>query len=340
VSSLLETVSTTLQALIQPRRAAAITVVAAPLLYTQWAWSWETHALRIGILLVASTIVVGPTAWRWLVPMDERVSWLPLRLLLYAAIGAADLWLCAFGLPRWLDARDTFLTATDNLPVLYGMFLVGGWGLGRDIDQEISLKRERARAVELEREKMRAELLAVRSHLDPHFLFNTLNAIAEWCQQDPAVAEKALVTLAGILRTVLGAIRDPAWPLQREIELCRDVGELHRIRDPERFQIRIDGEVPAIQVPPMLLLPVIENAMKHGPGAGHRGVVTIGVEVVKGKARITVINPGPYQGPRPGGEGISMVRQRLELAYGPAAAFDIGAEGDTTRAVVTIPMEG
>ena len=95
------------------------------------------------------------------------------------------------------------------------LFLVGGFGLGRDIWFEDRLARAEARAVALAREAERAQLLALRAHLDPHFLFNTLNAIAEWCREDGETAERAVLRLSAMLRTVLGrrARRRPGrWP--------------------------------------------------------------------------------------------------------------------------------
>ncbi len=334
--NLLQSFTSTVRGLIQPRRAAAIAVVSIPMLYTQKAWSIGDESLKVGIILISASLLIGPTAWRWLGPFERQVSWLPLRLLLYTAIGIATVYGTATFGPPLFGARDTFLTARSTIPVLYGMFLVAGWGLGRDIDLELSVERERARAASLTREKEKAELLAVRSHLDPHFLFNTLNAIAEWCQQDPAVAEKALVQLADILRTVLGAIRDPAWPLSREITLCMDVCALHRIRDPERFVAILEGEIPQMDIPPMLLLPLVENAMKHGPGAGHRGPVILRVTSNSEFFAFSVQNPGAFKGRRPGGEGIAMVEKRLELTYGGSARLDIRAEGNTTVAEVRI----
>ena len=84
--------------------------------------------------------------------------------------------------------RDLAEEQRPSLLVEVALFWVGGWGLARDIDFEENLRKERARARELLREKEHAELMALKSHLDPHFLFNTLNAIAEWCRADGRVA--------------------------------------------------------------------------------------------------------------------------------------------------------
>src|SRR5690606_14515427 len=197
----------------------------------------------------------------------------------------------------------TFMTTDTSLLVSVALFWVGGYGLGRDIDLEASLQIERRRAQTFAHEAERAQLVALRTHLDPPFLFNTLNAIAARCREDGDTAERATPELSNMLRSVLEASRRGAWPLRREIELSRALLDLHRIRDPERLVVRTELEdLPNIEVPPMILLPVTENAVKHGPGAGHRGEVTLALSVVGGEVVFCVENPGRYAGPREGGE--------------------------------------
>ena len=134
----------------------------------------------------------------------------------------------------------------------------------------------RARALAEEAE--RAQLLALRAHLDPHFLFNTLNAIAEWCRSDGVQAEEAILKLSAMLRRILEGVKAPTWPLSRELGLVHDLLDLHRIRDPERFDVvwRVPDPIPDVSVPPMLLLPLADNAVKHGPRQGHAVGSTLG----------------------------------------------------------------
>src|SRR5690606_2726574 len=108
------------------------------------------------------------------------------------------------------------------------------------VELEADVTKERERAARLALEAERAGLLALRANLDPHFLFNTLNAIAEWCREDPAVAEAATLKLASMLRTMLEGIRAPAWPLATELALVRALFELHAIRDRERYVFRVE----------------------------------------------------------------------------------------------------
>ncbi|HET8541694.1 MAG TPA: histidine kinase, partial [Anaeromyxobacter sp.] len=265
-----------------------------------------------------------------------------LRLALYAATGAGVVLTLGAAVPRVTGMGRTFLTSRETLLVAGALYLVGGWGLGRDIGMEESLGRARARARALEREAEQAQLLALRSQLDPHFLFNVLNAVAEWCRADGAVAERAILQLSAMLRSILDGVKLPAWPLERELELVRNLMALHRLRDPDRFSFAIDAEpaVLAVPVPPLVVLPLAENAVKHGPAAGHRGEIRLEARL-DGDASVlvTVSNPGPYRGPRPGSDGLPVLRRRLDAAY-PDARLVVAGVGDRTTAELLLPRAG
>jgi LytS/YehU family sensor histidine kinase len=262
-------------------------------------------------------------------------------VLAYAAIGAVIVGTCGLVLPWMVRARPTFLTLPTSLLVSLGLYWVGGWGLGRDIELEAALVAQRERAAALAREAERAQLLALRANLDPHFLFNTLNAIAEWCRIDGAVAEQAILQLSGILRAVLEGVRAERWPIAREAALVTSLFELHALRDPGRFTFRVEvaEEARRAVVPPLLLLPLAENAMKHGPSAGHRGEVRVAITKTKSGLAVEISNPGPYKGPRPGSDGLPTVERRLALAYGDRATLRIRGEGDGTRVTLDLPEE-
>jgi signal transduction histidine kinase len=331
----------TVRGLLAPRRAIPIALVVVPLTIIQDAYSRDAFAVPIALLMCGSFLLVVPSLWRALFPMDrERRAPALLRAALYAFVGAALVLGIGRVLPGLVGAGQTFLTTKPSLAVCVALFWVGGWGLARDIDLEEQFRRERARAEALQREAEHAQLLALKSHLDPHFLFNTLNAIAEWCREDGEVAEKAIVQLSSMLRTMLGAIHTADWPLAKEIELVDALFALHLVRDPSAFTIERDvpDPPPAVEVPPMMLLPIAENAMKHGPLARNKGPVRF--SIVQGEDSVTIVisNPGHYAGRRDGSSGLSIVEKRLSLAYGDRATFVIATEGDDRcRAEVTIP---
>src|SRR5690606_25513525 len=253
----------TLAALLTPRRLIPIALVSAPLIAAQHSYSRDPGALPLGLAMCVLFALLAPFLWRTLAGRGTP------GLLAYGLAGAAVVGLLGLVVPRVLGVGPTFITARESLLVSLALFWVGGWGLGRDIELEVSLARANARADDLAREAERAQLLALRSHLDPHFLFNTLNAIAEWCRTDGETAERAVLRLSGMLRTILEGVRLGAWPLRQELDLCRDLFALYAVRDPGRFDCRVDGEPGDATVPPLLLLPLAENAIKHGPAAGH-----------------------------------------------------------------------
>jgi hypothetical protein len=333
----------TLVALLSPRRLLPILVVAVPLVVAQHVYSAHPLAAPLGIVMCVAFFLLAPVSWRALFHDDEPVGRTfaePFgRVIVYGVAGAGTVWIVGGLLPAALDMGPTFLTSSTSLMVSTALFWVGGYGLGRDIDLERSLAVARARADTMAHEAERAQLLALRSHLDPHFLFNTLNAIAEWCREDGETAERATLQLSSMLRTIMAATRLRTWSLQRELELCGTLLELHLIRDPGLFELERDvpDPLPDVEVPPMVLLPLVENAVKHGPASGHRGRLRLAVRVDGEEVRIAIDNPGAFTGPRPGGEGLELVRKRLAHAYGGDASFTIAAEADRTRADVVIP---
>ncbi|XXF79330.1 histidine kinase [Myxococcaceae bacterium GXIMD 01537] len=335
-------VRATLKALMSPKRLLPIVLVSVPLVIAQANFSADPRAAPLGVLLCLLFVAVAPVSFRVLFPEGLEFSHGGVRLLMYATVGTGVVLSAGLVLPGLVGIQDTFLTEPTSLLICVALFLVGGWGLGRDIGFEESLAHERARAARLALEAEQAQLLALRSHLDPHFLFNTLNAIAEWCRTDGAVAETAVLRLSAMLRNVLSGVRSATWPLERELELVRTLFDLHLLRDPELFQLALD--VPAgvgeVQVPPLVLLPLAENAVKHGPAAGHRGRIDLSVSLGGEAVTLRVENPGASRGPREGSAGLPTVERRLALAYGGRAQLDLASAEGRTRVTVTLPRSG
>jgi signal transduction histidine kinase len=332
-------IASTLRALLEPRRAIPILLVSIPMVMLQTRMSRDPLAAPIGILMCVAFVFFAPMSWRALFPRGLERGAAP-RLVVYALAGIGIVGATGKLVPRMLGMGTTLLTANSSLVVCATLFLVGGWGLGRDIELEERLSHERARAIVLEREAEHARLMALRSHLDPHFLFNTLNAIAEWCRADPEVAERAVLELANILRRVLEGVKAPEWSLATECELARQVFSMHQLRDPEAFTLRWDlpEPLPAVTLPSMLLLPIVENAVKHGPGAGHRGEIRFAVRQERGMLVVRVENPGPYRGPREGSDGLPTVERRLRQAFGDEGSFAITGSDGRTAAELVIPV--
>ena len=336
----------TWRALLLPRRLFPVLLVSGALVAAQItydvSYGSDPLAAPLAVLLCAVFVLVAPVSWRALFPRGFDLSHGGLRLALYAAVGTASVLVVSAVIPKLLDMGPTLMTARASMLVSLALFLVGGWGLARDIDHDDHLAEAFALAAERGLAAERAELLALRAHLDPHFLFNTLGAIAEWCRQDGEVAERAVLELSAMLRTILAGVRAPSWPLKDELALIETLFSLYQLRDPVLYRLerRVPDPLPALELPPMLLLPLAENAVKHGPGSGHTGPVVLSVEQDADgrRIRIFITNPGTFSGPRPGGEGLHMVERRLALAYEGQAQLSIETRGSDTVAEVSLPL--
>lgn len=332
----------TVRALAQPRRSVPLAVVTGSMLLAEWLATHSFRSLALDTALIASFCLVGPASWRALAsPSRPAGIATAAGYVGFLAIGAACVLGLGYGLPRVLGLPWTYVVEPSSLGIVVVLFWVGAWGLGRDIELEVGISEARERAARLALEAEHSRLLALRTHLDPHFLFNTLNAIAEWCREDPAVAETATLKLASLLRTVLEGIRKPTWPLHEEVALLRRLFELYEVRDDQRYRLEttLPDPLPDVEVPTMLLLPLFENALTHGPGAGHEGEVRLRIASDGDRVRVEIANPGAFAGRREGGEGIGIAERRLALTYGPDASLSIASDGDSTRVLLSIPMQ-
>jgi two-component system sensor histidine kinase AlgZ len=324
VSANVAVVESTLRALAAPRRLVPVVLVAGVLVLVQAGYSRDLRAALVPLAMTAGFLLVAPAGWRSWLARSPRA---PLGLAAFVASGVAVVALAGVLLPRALGLGPTFLGDAGSLAVALVLYLAGGWGLGRDIELELDLAH--------------AQLVAVRTHLDPHFLYNTLNAIAEWCREDAVQAEQAILRLSAMLEGLFAGLEARAWPLARELALVEDLVALHRVRDPGALSLatRSEGDLADVQVPPLALLLLVENALKHGARKGHPGELRLSVAAGGRDARavrITVSNPGPY---RPGapGRGLALLRQRLAAAYGPGAHVELAAHGERTHATLHLP---
>ncbi|MBI4699788.1 MAG: histidine kinase [Deltaproteobacteria bacterium] len=185
----------------------------------------------------------------------------------------------------------------------------------------------------------------LRSRLDPHLLFNTLNLIAELCRDDPAEAERCVVRLSGLLRAALDRAEQPLVALGHELDLCADYLDLCRARFGSRLEVHIDRDEGAdsARVPPLAVQALCENAVRHGiERRPQGGTVRLHSRVLADEVEIRVLSPGPFRGERPGGLGLDLTRRRLALAFRGTAHLDVGTtdEGDGTQARLRLPRRG
>jgi signal transduction histidine kinase len=319
--------------------------------------SWDGLVLSYKLSAVfAYSIRLGLQAVKWwiLPPLLARVGdpecsrtehyWIPgscytAGALLGAALAAvlAD----RFILPGFIgSSRAIALTATYTL--LFTALFVG-------INYAVVFYRqavERARAVEQVRAELaQAELRALRAQMQPHFLFNTLNTIAALIVEDPRVAEDTVTRLAEVLRYVLARSSQEHAPLGDELTFVRDLLAIERLRLGARLRVveEVEGGLDGVPVPTLLLQPLVENAVRYGPGArSEGGTIRLAARRDGTQLVIEVEDDGPGFDPeaRPSGTGFGLhsVRERLR-ALGPPHAIEVrSSPGQGTRIRLTLPM--
>ncbi|MDF2970333.1 MAG: signal transduction histidine kinase, LytS [Microvirga sp.] len=210
-------------------------------------------------------------------------------------------------------------------------------------ERERAALRLELHASELRAQVASAQLGALKMQLQPHFLFNTLNAIMGMVRlQDLRQAENALSRFSDLLRAVLDDLDTHEVPLERELTYLRLYLSIEQMRFPDRLNVQIeaDSELLDAAVPHMALQPVVENAVRHGIGCRlGGGRIEVRVTKVDGRLRITVQDKG--LGPRAAatagrGLGLSNLRARLEQLYG--ADGELRIECTDAGATVTVSL--
>ena len=269
-----------------------------------------------------------------------------------AALPASRFPLPAPSLPpqpvRRLFSRFSFLF--DFLVYL----VVLGAGLARNYFVRYQARLEEARRLQAETAQLRAEtaelhaqitdarLNALRAQLNPHFLFNTLNAVSTLVDEDPPGARRMLARLSDLLRHTLGEGNEQEIPLARELEMLRRYMDIMEVRFQGKLEVSIESE-PTLDealVPNLVLQPLVENAFRHGVAAMQTvGRVAVRAERENGDLVLTVRDNGrgPAKDVREG-VGLANTRARLAQLYGDRQRLALTAdEGGGARVEVRFP---
>ncbi len=187
------------------------------------------------------------------------------------------------------------------------------------------------------------ELKTIKSHINPHFIFNALNSIRALVDENPTQARTAITQLSNILRSSMQAETHELAPLSKELSIIKDYLALEKVRFEERLNIEyaIDAETLNQPVPPMMLQTLVENALKHGIGKlKHGGLIKITSEMKNNFHVMSVQNTGKLVEPyNEEGFGIASTRSRLNLLYGNAALFELKEiEVGKIEAKICIPV--
>ena len=199
------------------------------------------------------------------------------------------------------------------------------------------------RALEAQIAQRDAELRALRAQVDPHFLFNSLNSVVGLMAADRDQARVMCLRLAEFLRDSLTLGSEARITLGREAALAEQYLSVEQVRFGARLSVAIDiaPDVASVSVPPLLIQPLIENAVRHGVATLlEGGAVRVDATRAGQRALIVVTNPyDPDVRRRGTGFGMDIVRRRLSATFGDRAAFAAEARDGTYRVSVTVPTD-
>lgn len=186
-----------------------------------------------------------------------------------------------------------------------------------------------------------ARLTELQSRIRPHFLFNTLNTALTLVRLDPERAESVLEDLAELFRVALSD-QGAAVTLGQEVELARRYLAIEQIRFGNRMRVewKLDAAASAARLPPLLLQPLVENAVRHGiEPAAQGGTILVQTRVRMGRVEVLILNDVPNPSSQPGyGMALDNVRERLRLMHDVASQFDARRVGNKFRVRIALPL--
>lgn len=231
--------------------------------------------------------------------------------------------------------------------IMVAAFLLVGWLVARAAYRTSRFLYNHAReqaelAARAETEATEARLSALAAQVHPHYLFNALNTVAALVRTDPKAAERMVENVSQVLRRTLDRSDRVTAPLAEEIDYLKAYLAVEKERRGERLRVsyRVESETLDLPVPPLVLQPLVENALKHGLAERlEGGAVEIAAEVRGGQLLLTVSDDGLGLAPRhPEGTGLSNLRQRLLTLYGESASVSLEARAPGVQATVAIPL--
>jgi signal transduction histidine kinase len=247
--------------------------------------------------------------------------------------------------PRRGDRGSWFFVRARYFNDIMFSFGVLAGGIARDYLRRY--QRRLAESARLRTQLAEARLAALQSQLNPHFLFNTLNAVSALVDRDPKGVRRMIARLSELLRGTLEPQRDPEVPLSRELSTIERYLEILRIRFQGRLETSIDADTSLADalVPPMILQPLVENAMKH---AVSKTSAPSRIDVLARRDRDSLVLLVRDTGPGTNGDGhgddgagtgigLRNTRARLEAIYGDDFSLEL-VQRDAAGAEATIRL--
>lgn len=243
-------------------------------------------------------------------------------------------------LQKFSKAERLFLSSFNAL------WLILVWNLIYFIYHYVeSNRRQQLDTLRLEAMVKSLELKTIKSHINPHFIFNALNSIRALVDENPERARTAITELSNILRSSMQAEKLETVPLQQELDIVKDYLALEHMRFEERLKIEMDIDENTLNqpIPPMMLQTLVENAIKHGISKQiNGGLIRITSDFKNDNHELVVQNSGRLNGSKGWSEdgfGIKSTQDRLNLLYQGKANFEIhDIEGGMVESRIIMPV--
>ena len=232
-----------------------------------------------------------------------------------------------------------------NISALAVLIFAIGSNVGLKLYHKTRIEQEERQ--ELEKENLTQELAYLRYQINPHFFMNTLNNIHALVDIDPEQAKTTIVELSKMMRYLLYESDSHRIPLAKEMAFIKNYVALMRLRYSEKVTINLRATplpmVPDVYVTPLLMVPIIENAFKHGVSYQETSFIDVNTVLHDDHIVFTCHNTkhkcGPTTDVEEGGVGLKNVKKRLELIYGDKAQMTIHDNTDTYEIELIIPVE-
>jgi len=229
------------------------------------------------------------------------------------------------------------------MTLLFGIYDVITKGLRSELDQKtLALRTKERDEAEARRLASEAQLASLESRVNPHFFFNTLNSIAALAREDAAGAERMTTQLASLMRSSLDMSSTPLIPLDQEIQNVRNYLEIEHVRFEHRlrYDIGVGDDVGGILVPRLALQTLVENSLKYAVSPRRDGgLISVTAHRDSDRVRLEVIDDGPGfdLDTAPDGHGLTLIKARLQLLYGHAAALAVSRRDGQTLVSIDLP---
>ena len=325
---------------------------------TQWMLMTDASGQDVTFWRAMPPSMIG--AWGW-IPLALALFWLAARFPIESGLILPRLALHAGAVLAVIGFRavfiyllDPFLHWYESAPDFQEVLVQSVWnnffqawlviGVGHALVFNDRVREREAQASRLASQLAEARLEALSSRLNPHFLFNALNSIAELVHRDADAADRMIIGLSALLRSSLEQAAHSEVPLEDELRLLGHYLDIEKIRLGERLRVEWDvaPDTREALVPPLLLQPLVENAVRHGISRRlSPGSIRVQAQRQGGELQIEIRDDGNEPGSAGGGFGIGLAttRDRLGALYGGAASLELRrGDGPGTSACLSLPF--